>query len=100
MPRQIGFSRLPATTGIARLVLLEDPASRSLALLLQGICSHSRFLAPDKSRPAATSKRSGQSTRPCLLINVEGVTTQRFFFASLEFRLYAKDVYVNRPQLS
>jgi hypothetical protein len=39
-----------ATTGVARLALLEEPTSRGLALLLQGICSHSRLLAPDESR--------------------------------------------------
>src|SRR4029077_9793530 len=48
----------PATGGVARLALLEEPTSRTLALLLQGICSHSRLLALDKSGQAGGHQRA------------------------------------------
>src|SRR6266481_10071357 len=57
------------TTGIAQFSLLEEPTGRTLALLLQGIC-----------RPDRLSRGR----------------TRAYFYASLQLRLYAKDVYVTR----
>ena len=45
----------PVTTGVAQFSLLEEPTGRTLALLLQGICSHFRVIARTKAggRPAS-----------------------------------------------
>jgi hypothetical protein len=46
----------PVTTGVAQLPLLEEPPGRTLALLLQGICSHSRLIDLNEGRRPARLK--------------------------------------------
>jgi hypothetical protein len=61
-------------TRVAQLPLLEEPIGLTLALLLQGICSHSRVIARTKAGGRPASLRATP-------IAFRGAATRAYFYA-------------------